>query len=61
MPTHDDRMMRKTPTQSQFPLVLVPLLMLPVLVGAIWLIVQPGRYTPGLLVVVGAVNAVCLT
>ena len=59
MPTHDDRMMRKTPTQSQFPLVLVPLLMLPVLVGAIWLIVQPGRYTPGLLVVVGAIVTAC--
>ena len=52
-------MMNKTPSQTQFPLVLVPLLMLPVLVGAVWLVVQPGRPAPGLLVIVGAVATAC--
>ncbi|WP_371823382.1 ATP-binding protein [Paracoccus sp. Z118] len=48
-------MMRKPPRISQLPLVLVPVLMLPVLIGALWLVLQPGRMAPGVLVIAGAV------
>ncbi|WP_299360198.1 ATP-binding protein [uncultured Paracoccus sp.] len=39
----------------QLPLTLVPVLMLPVVVGALWLVLQPGRVAPGVLVIAGAV------